>query len=78
MRVLFSPALMGAALRMLAVGCAMRVVSEIGAYESYAPQLWPFLTISALVEMASFTMFALNLVLTMRQPPAHLMARAAA
>jgi hypothetical protein len=72
MRVLFSPALMFTSLSLLNAGCALRVVSEIGAYEGYAPALWPLLPVSAIVEMAAVTVFAANLLLTFRKPPAHL------
>lgn len=77
MRVLFSPALMFAGLALLNAGCALRVVSEIGAYEGYAPALWPLLPVSAVTEMTAVTVFAANLLLTFRQAPAHLAQRAA-
>jgi hypothetical protein len=72
MRVLFSPKLMFASMALLAVGCALRVASEICAYEGYAPALWPLLPVSAVIEMTAVTLFAANLLLTLRQPPAHL------
>jgi hypothetical protein len=72
MRVLFSPILMFAGLALLNVGCALRVISEIGAYEGYVQSLWPLLPVSAVTEMAAVTIFAANLLLTFRQPPAHL------
>jgi len=72
MRVLFSPRLMFAALAPLSAGCALRVISEICAYEGYAPSLWPLLPLSAVIEMTAFTLFAANLALTLLQPPAHL------
>lgn len=72
MRILYSPALMGWSLWLLAAGCFLRVTAEIGAYESYIPQLWGVLPVSAIVEMTAVTLFALNLLLTLRQPPAHL------
>jgi hypothetical protein len=71
MRVLFSPILMFAALALLNFGCALRVVSEICAYEGYLPGLWPLLPVSAITEMTAVTVFATNLLLTFRQPPAH-------
>jgi uncharacterized protein involved in response to NO len=71
MRVLFSPVLMFAALALLNAGCALRVISEIGAYEGYLPSLWPLLPVSAVTEMTAVTVFAVNLLLTFRQPPAH-------
>lgn len=72
MRVLFSPRLMFVSLVLLNAGCTLRVVSEIGAYEGLLPSLWPLLPVSALTEMAAVTVFAANLALTFRQPPAHL------
>jgi hypothetical protein len=76
MRVLFSPRLMFVALVLLNAGCALRVVSETGAYEGFLPSLWPLLPVSAITEMAAVTVFAANLILTFRQPPAHLRAEA--
>jgi hypothetical protein len=72
MRVLYSPRLMFIALGLLNAGCALRVTSEIGAYEGFMPSLWPLLPASAVMEMAAVTVFAANLILTFRQPPAHL------
>jgi uncharacterized protein involved in response to NO len=74
MRVLYSPALMFAGLALLNAGCALRVVSEISAYEGYLPSLWPILPVSAITEMTAVTVFAANLLLTFRQPAAHLRA----
>jgi hypothetical protein len=72
MRVLFSPALMFWSLALLNAGCMLRVVSEIGAYESYVPSLWPLLPVSASMEMAAVTLFAASLLLSFAQPPPHL------
>jgi uncharacterized protein involved in response to NO len=72
MRVLYSPKLMFWAAALLNLGCLLRVASEIGAYESYAPAMWPLLPVSAVLEMTAVTLFAVNLLLTFRQPPAHL------
>jgi hypothetical protein len=74
MRVLYSAPLMFAGLGLLNTGCALRVIAEIGAYEGYVPSLWPMLPVSAIGEMAAVTVFAANLLLTFRQPPAHLRA----
>lgn len=75
MRVLFSPRLMLIGLSLLNAGCALRVVSEVGAYEGYLPSLWPLLPVSAVIEMTAVTVFAANLILTFWQPPAHLRAQ---
>ncbi|MEN6606101.1 MAG: NnrS family protein, partial [Bryobacteraceae bacterium] len=71
MRVLRSPRLMFWSLALLNLGCFLRVGSEIGAYESYMPSLWPLLLVSAVIEMTAVTVFACNLILTFRQQPAH-------
>ena len=71
MRVLYSPTLMLLGLLLLNIGCALRVFSETGAYEGYAPSLWPLLPVSAIVEMAAVSLFAASLLLTLRQPPPH-------
>jgi hypothetical protein len=71
MRVLFSPALMFLALALLNIGCFIRAGSEIGAYEGYAPALWTLLPVSAVIEMAAVTIFAVNLLVTFRQTPPH-------
>jgi len=72
MRVLYSPKLMFCSLALLNLGCLLRVASEIGAYESYVPSLWPLLPVSDVIEMIAVGLFAGNLLLTFRQPPAHL------
>jgi len=64
MRLLFSTKLMFLALLLLALGCFLRVSSEILAYQGYLPSAWSWLPVSAVVEMAAVTVFALNLVLT--------------
>ncbi len=73
MRVLYSPRLMLACLLLLTVGCALRVSSEILAYEGYWPTAWSALPWSAVCELAAVTVFAANLLLTFKRPPAHLM-----
>lgn len=71
MRTLFSPSLMFASLLILNIGCMIRVGSEIAAYNSNAATAWEALPVSAILEMAAVTLFALNLVLTLLSPPAH-------
>ena len=71
MRTLFSPNLMLASLLTLNIGCLMRVGSEIAAYESNAAGAWQVLPVSALLEMAAVTLFAMNLVLTLLSRPPH-------
>ncbi|HKV42446.1 MAG TPA: NnrS family protein [Blastocatellia bacterium] len=69
LRVLFSPALMSAALVLLAVGCAIRVSSEIVAYQGYAQWGWNLLPVSAIIEMTAVTLFALNMAVTLARAP---------
>jgi hypothetical protein len=69
MRVLASPILMLAGLVLLMVGCTLRVSSEILAYQGYASWAWNVLPVSALIEMAAVTIFAINLAWTFIRPP---------
>lgn len=78
MRVLYSPRMMLICLSLLTVGCALRVSSEIVAYEGYWAGAWRALPCSAIFELAAVTVFAINLLLTFRQPPAHQMKSAPA
>jgi len=78
MRVLYSPRLMLACLLLLNVGCALRVSSEILAYEGYWAPAWNALPWSAICELTAVTVFAANLLLTFKQPPAHEMKPASA
>jgi uncharacterized protein involved in response to NO len=71
MRVLYSPRLMLTCLLFLNVGCTLRVSSEILAYEGYWPPAWNMLPWSAICELTAVTVFAANLLLTFKQPPAH-------
>lgn len=71
MRTLFSPNLMFVSLLTLNIGCLMRVGSEIAAYESNVASAWRALPISAILEMAAVTLFALNLLLTFLSRPPH-------
>jgi hypothetical protein len=72
MRVLYSPRLMLVSLLLLNVGCLLRVSTEILAYENYWPAAWNALPWSAICELTAVTVFAANMLLTFRQPPAHL------
>ncbi len=64
MTVLYSTRLMLAGLIMLNVGCLLRVSSEFLAYQDYAAWAWRVLPVSAVIELAAVTIFALNLGLT--------------
>jgi hypothetical protein len=71
MKLLFSPRLMFASLLCLSLGCALRVSSEIVAYEHYAAFAWNILPVSACLELAAMLLFAANLILTFRSRPPH-------
>ena len=75
-RVLFSKRVMFASLLLLNIGCALRVCSEIHAYEgfAYAAGFWRVLPVSAVTELAAVAVFAANLLLTFSTLPAHLQA----
>lgn len=64
MKLLFSTKLMFAALSLLTVGCAMRVASEVLAYQGFLQSAWSWLPVSAITEMTAVTLFAVNLALT--------------
>jgi len=70
-RTLFSPRLMFASLALLNVGCALRVASEIPAYEGYASVAWKVLPVSAGIELTAVVLFAANLLISLARPPAH-------
>jgi len=42
------------------------------AYEGYWPQAWPVLPVSAVIELAAVTLFAVNLAFTLIRPPEYL------
>ena len=64
MKMLFNTKLMFAALAILTLGCALRVGSEILAYQEFVHSAWAWLPVSAVMEMTAVTIFAVNLVLT--------------
>jgi uncharacterized protein involved in response to NO len=76
-RVLFSKELMFVSLLLLHVGCAMRVISEIPAYEGFAGAqiFWHILPCSGVMELAAVAVFAANMLATFTMPPAHLAGR---
>lgn len=71
MRLLWSPSLMFAGLALLTVGCTLRVSSEILAYQGYANWAWSVLPISAILELAGITAFAMNILGTFILEPSH-------
>ena len=67
-----------ASLLLLNTGCTLRVVSQVLAYERYWTPAWNVLPWSAICELAAVVVFAANLLLTFKQPPAHEMIKATA
>lgn len=72
MRVLWSKELMFWSLALLNLGCLLRVSMEPLAYERDWQIAWRLLPVSAVIELTAVTLFALNLVGTLMQKPAHL------
>lgn len=72
MRVLWSKMLMYWSLYLLSAGCLVRVISEPLAYNGIWSPAWHLLPLSAVVELTAVTLFAVNLGVTLLQPPAHL------
>jgi hypothetical protein len=64
MRLLFSTKLMFVAIFLLAVGCLLRVSSEILTYHGLVRSVWSWLPVSAITEMTAVTLFAANLLAT--------------
>ena len=71
MRLLWSTRLMFAGLLLLTIGCTLRVSSEVLAYQGYANWAWSVLPISALLELAGITAFAMNISGTFILEPSH-------
>lgn len=72
MRVLWSTRLMFWSLFLLHIGCALRVTLEPLAYENYWALAWKLLPYSAVAELTAVSLFALNIIVTLLLPPAHL------
>ena len=69
MRVLWSRKLMFAALAMLTAGCALRVMSEVLAYQNYYAAAWKWLPVSAVIELSAVTVFAINMLASLASEP---------
>jgi hypothetical protein len=69
-RVLFSRQAMFASLLLLNLGCALRVTSEVPAYEgfAFAGLFWRVLPVSAVIELTAVSIFAANLLVTFYRP----------
>jgi uncharacterized protein involved in response to NO len=72
MRLLWSTRLMFAGLLLLTMGCTLRVSCEVSAYQGYANWAWPVLPVSAILELAGVTAFAMNLFGTFILEPSHI------
>ena len=62
---------MFAGLALLTIGCCLRVPGEILAYQGYANWAWAVLPISAMLELAGITAFAMNICGTFILEPSH-------
>jgi uncharacterized protein involved in response to NO len=71
MRLLWSTGLMFAGLALLTIGCTLRVSCEILAYQGYASWAWDVLPVSAVLELAGITAFAMNIFGTFMLEPSH-------
>ena len=69
MKLLFSTKLMFLALLLLSAGCALRVTSEVLAYQGFLTSAWSWLPVSAIIEMTAVTVFAVNMAATFTRPP---------
>ncbi len=69
MRLLYSPRLMGLNLGLLAIGCLLRVSSEVLAYQGILALAWKTLPVSAVLELTAVTFFAVNMISTFLSRP---------
>jgi hypothetical protein len=72
MRVLWSKQLMFWSLLLLHGGCLLRVSAEPLAYENLWNPAWRILPVSAVMELTAVTLFAINMMVTLARPPAHI------
>jgi uncharacterized protein involved in response to NO len=73
MRQLWSTKLMFLGLGLLTIGCTLRVLCEVIAYQGYAAWAWAWsvLPVSALVELTALTIYAINIFGTFLLVPSH-------
>lgn len=64
-RRLWSQRVLTISLVLLNIGCTLRVVSQILAYEHFSTHAWGVLGGSAIIEMTAVTLFAANMLLTL-------------
>ncbi|HZY71657.1 MAG TPA: hypothetical protein VFE22_00960 [Edaphobacter sp.] len=72
MKILWSKRLMFWSLLLLSTGCFLRVSSEPLAYENLWKPAWKVLPVSAMIELTAVSLFAVNIVVTLLLPAAHL------
>ncbi|MBN9617635.1 MAG: hypothetical protein BGO25_19400 [Acidobacteriales bacterium 59-55] len=72
MKILWSKRLMFWSLLLLTTGCFLRVSSEPLAYENLWKPAWKVLPVSAIIELTAVSLFAINIVVTLLLPAAHL------
>jgi hypothetical protein len=72
MKILWSKRLMFWSLLLLSTGCFLRVSSEPLAYENLWKPAWKVLPVSAIIELTAVSLFAINIVVTLILPAAHL------
>ncbi len=71
MKMLFSTRLMFWSMFLACIGCTLRVISEVLAYPGYFATAWHCLPVSAVIELTAFTLFSINLLVSIaRQPKA--------
>lgn len=71
MRLLWSTRLMFVSILLLTLGCALRVPCELVAYETHRNWAWSVLPVSAVLELAGITAFAVNILGTLILEPRH-------
>lgn len=73
MRLLWSTRLMFIGLFLLSLRCALRVSTEVLAYQNYANWAWSVLPVPAFLELAGITAFAMNIFGTFILQPSHVL-----
>jgi len=69
MKTLFSTRLMFCSMLLACIGCTVRVVAEVLAYPGYLAAVWHCLPISAVIELTAFSLFSINLLISIARRP---------
>jgi hypothetical protein len=69
MKMLFSTRLMFWSMLLACIGCTIRVVAEVLAYPGYLTAAWHCLPVSAVIELTAFTLFSINLLVSIARQP---------